>query len=125
MTELEALDHFLANGRLPTSATLAAKPKDDNEGLKDLLLKDLEGMTVDDFAEACGIRDVLSVENIRELGIEMMVTLFCECDINNSKLFRNEMKSFDVNAADAMKMFLYFNKLRKTGVREIGFVKFF
>jgi len=79
-------------------------------------------MTVDDFAEACGIRDVLSVENIRELGIEMMVTLFCECDINNFKLFRNEMKSFDVNAADAMKMFLYFNKLRKTGVREIGFV---
>ena len=31
LTELEALDHFLANGRLPTSATLAAKPKDDNE----------------------------------------------------------------------------------------------
>ena len=77
-------------------------------------------MSVDDFARACGIRDVLSVDNIEELGIEMLVTLFCETDVMNSKDFRIEMQSFNVNAKDAMKLFLYLNKVRKTNLREIA-----
>jgi hypothetical protein len=65
----------------------------------------------------------VSIDNIEELGIEMLVTLFCECDTLNSKEFRNEMLSFNVNAKDAMKLFLYFNKVRKTNMREIADVK--
>ena len=52
-------------------------------------------------------------EVIRELGVEMMLTLFSECDVKTSKEFRDEMKTFKVSAAAAMKMFMFFSKILK------------
>lgn len=114
LTELQALDQYLQTGRIPTTNIVAKTPeRSEQPDDKEFLFKELEGMPVGEFLEACGVQDLVAEASIRKEGVEVITTLFCECDNRSSKPFRTEMALFNIDASAAMKLFLFFTKLLK------------
>ena len=70
-------------------------------------------MPIGEFLEGCGVQDRVPEASIRKEGVEVITTVFCECDVHSSKPFRTEMALFNIDALAAMKLFLFFTKLLK------------
>jgi hypothetical protein len=113
------LDLYLQNGRIP-QANIVAKTQDKSKNLKmkEALLTELGSVEIGEVLELCGVHDANDEMLVRDLGVEMLVTLFCECDVYISKVFRDELKEFGIGAATAMKLFMFFNKVAKSEVHE-------
>ena len=86
--------------------------------MKDVLLTELGSVETGEVLELCGANDANDEIIVRDLGVEMLVTLFCECDISISKVFRDELKEFGIGAATAMKLFMFFKKVAKAEMHE-------
>ena len=110
LSELQALDHYLATGRMPKAPTKGTKVN--LAGDKESLLTSLAGTSMNGIAERAGIVDLLARDILRELGLEMIVHVFFECG-RNGKEFRAEMKELDKHLTpdNSMRMFMYFQKL--------------
>jgi len=112
LCEFQALDQFLATGRMPTAPSKVEKPH--MPEVKERILKALTGKPMEEVCENAGIHGVMAVNNLVDHGLLTIITLFCEGDLQNSKPFRDELKNdFGVASPDSMKSFLYFNELLK------------
>jgi hypothetical protein len=77
-------------------------------------------MNPDEFCNYCKIRDMLSVDDVENVGVEVLIVTFVEApNIQSSQHMRDVCREMGLKAVDTMKIFTAFQRVVRENVQKI------